>query len=101
MPSHDRDKLFKAFGHEKASGFDAIARRIRELRVQGKMSQAELAGKLGITRTMLSSAELGRASAKTVAPIVYNFFGVEASEQHEDNQHQKAENLGDPVPEGQ
>lgn len=101
LPYSERDKLFRAFGHSSVSRFDPIGLHIRALRVKSGLTQGEMAERVGLTRAAISRAEMGRSLVTSVAPKIYDFFGVEASKRltNEDNQHQEAENLSDAVPE--
>lgn len=103
FPSSDRDKLFRAFGHSSPTRFDGIGLHIRALRVDSGLTQEQMAGKIGTTRAAVSKAEMGRSVATQVAPLVYDFFEIPASERlpYENNERPQAKNLGDPVPEGQ
>ncbi len=82
---------------------DPIGLHIKALRVHAGFTQDEMAKKVGLTRAAISKAEMGRNVVTSVAPRIYDFFEVEASKRltNEDNQYQEAENLGNPVSEGQ
>jgi len=76
FPSSERDKLFRAFGHSSASRFDPIGLHIKALRVKSGFTQSEMAGKVGLTRAAISKAEMGRSVVTSVAPLIYDFFGI-------------------------
>lgn len=102
LPSSERDKLFRAFGHSSVTRLDPIGLHIRALRVHAGFTQSEMAEKVGLTRAAISKAEMGRSVVTAVAPLIYDFFGIAGTARlYENNEHQEAENLGNPVPEGQ
>ncbi len=102
LPSSERDKLFRAFGHSSVTRLDPIGLHIKALRVHAGFTQSEMAEKVGLTRAAISKAEMGRSVVTAVAPLIYDFFGIAGTARlYENNEHQEAENLGNPVPEGQ
>lgn len=62
-----------------------------------------MAFKVGVTRAAISKAEMGKKIVNEVAPLIYDFFDVPASErlQHEDHQYPQAQDFGDPLSEDQ
>jgi DNA-binding XRE family transcriptional regulator len=95
--------VFKAFGHPSPTGLSAVGLHINALRRNAGITQGEMASKVGVTRAAISKAEMGKKIVNEVAPLIYDFFEVPASERlpHEDNQYTKADAFGEAVPEGE
>lgn len=102
LPSSDRDRLFRAFGHSPVTELDAVGLHIKSLRTGAGLSQSQMASKISSTRALVSKAEMGMKVVVTIAPLVYDFFEVNEAERmsYEDNQHQEDKNLGNPDSKG-
>lgn len=62
-------------------GGDAVRTRIRELRRERKLSQAELADAVGTTRQTITSIEVGRYTASLpLAHKIARYFGLTIEE---------------------
>lgn len=103
LSSIDTEKVFRAFGHPSPTSLSAVGLHINGLRRNASITQGDMAFKVGVTRAAISKAEMGKKIVNEVAPLVYDFFEVPASERlkYEDNEHPQVDAVGEAVPEGE